>query len=218
MLTADKPEVAEPKRSDVKPELTLVERAALIDDGYLTLRPGEKGAQHLVLTDKAWDWAASANSVSLLKSRSAVGAEVLEALLNRLLPNLKTQGVALAEVLRPTSASASRPGVVEPQASPKNGSPVPLVEAPKRQRAEVLAAVHSLAAHSKTGAVRLAHLRAELSSLERTDVDNALRALRDEGALVLFQDDDRASLTAADHQAALIEANTPHHLIYLEKR
>jgi len=204
MLTANTPELAEPKVSDLRPELSPAERDPLLKSGFVTMRTGKNRATHLVPTDKAWEWAARTMPVNLLKSRSPVGAEVLEALLNRLLPNLKTQGIALADVIRSMPVTKAATDALTPT-SPSCG-------------ADVLSALRKLAKRSPSGAVRLASLRVELASFGRAEVDAALRALRDTGSVVLYQDDDRASLTEADHQAALLEANTPHHLAYLENR
>jgi hypothetical protein len=86
-----------PMQSKTRPELSPVERKPLVDHGFITLeRSG--GGQRLVLADRAWAWAADAIDVEILKSRSTVGAEALEALLQRLLPFLKRRNLQLADL------------------------------------------------------------------------------------------------------------------------
>lgn len=215
MLTAETPEFAEPKLSDVKPALSVDERAALIRGGFLETRPGLKRATHLVATEKAWAWAGRTASVSLLKSRSTVGAEVLEALLHRVLSFLHREEIPLANVLHQSPAVARE----EPVSS--TPAPVPAnrgAMSSEVPRDQVLDTIRSLASSAPAGAVRMTALRSQLVSLNRGVVDQALRALRDARLIILYQDDDRASLTQADHDAALIEADTPRHLVYLENR
>ncbi len=120
MLTAETLEVAEPKLSDVRPQLTPKERQQLLDAGYVSLRPGDGRATHLVLEDQAWQWASEADTVEV--ATSDVGAEVLQALLQLLIPFLQRQGIPLADVLRRVPSILT---VAKPQAQPKRVKQAP---------------------------------------------------------------------------------------------
>lgn len=57
---------------------------------------------------------------------------------------------------------------------------------------------------------------ARLDSIERSAL-KALLTLQDQGRLVPYRDDNTASLTDADHRAAIIVGEAPRHLVLLEE-
>jgi len=212
MLTAETPELQEPTWTNVKPKLSPTLRNQLIKFGYITSE--KRRANHLVLADKAWVWAASTAPARLPKSPE--GTQALEGLLHCLIPYLKREGIPLSDVLRrPGPAKEAEKGG-KPPPPQLQSTPVAITNGPPSD--QVLAAIRSLAGTAPTGAVRMTALRSAVGHLQRAAVDQALRALRDAQLIILYQDDDRASLTPADHDAALMEAATPRHLVYLENR
>lgn len=79
---------------------------------------------------------------------------------------------------------------------------------------DIMTAISEVAAHSPVGCARLADVRNYLGwSKEVFEAD--VLAANNKGLIVLFPDDDRASLTKADHESAVTLAVTPMHLAYL---
>jgi hypothetical protein len=192
-------EEREPAKSKAKPDLKK-DFQPLVDRGFLTLEPRGR-SKHVVLTDKAWAWAGQAAPIEILKSRSAVGAEALEGLLNRLIPFLAEHQIPLAAVLAPSSAR--EPEAVEPRA-------------PETLWPDLETACLALTGGKRKERVLLARLRASLSSIPRASLDEALLLFQRQGKLVLYREDNSAALTPEDHAAALIVGDSPRHIVYLE--
>lgn len=227
LISAETEDERQPLKSKTRPRLIAKELRPLVDNGLIELvkRDGRQG-EFIALADKAWAWAATAVDVELMKSRSSVGAEALQGLLRRLLPFLERRDVPLAALFStPNTAEPPQPtdranGRGEPaltttnretaSAAEHNGSSRPL---PQRIEAACL----SLAGGAKQKRVRLSALRKQLSSVQRTELDQALLRMQDEGRLVLYRDDNTAALTADDQDAALLVGNAPRHLVYLEE-
>ncbi len=196
MLTAETDEAREPMWSKLRPQINPAERKELLQEGLVvSARRGR--ANHLILTQKAWEWAQASTQVELAKS--AEGAIVLQSLLRRLLPYLEHRNIRLVDVMSDPSAPTSE----------ENELPV---------RNQVLTCIRTLGQAAPAGGVRLVALRAALPRFTRESVDDVLLSLRKDGLILLYPDDDRASLTAADHEAALSEGGIPRHLVYLENR
>jgi hypothetical protein len=199
LLTGRTLEEREPAKSKAKPDLKK-DFQQLVDQGYLTLEQRGR-SRHVVLSDKAWAWAERASPVEILKSRSSVGAEALEALINRLVPFLAERQIALASVL--AAASAHDEAVV--------GKPSPAALWPSIERGCL-----SLTGGKRKERVLLSSLREQLSSVSRASLDEALLLFQRQGKLVLYREDNSAALTNEDHAAALIVGDTPRHIVYLE--
>jgi hypothetical protein len=225
MIAGQTADVREPMQSKARPELTVKERAELLTKGYLSADGRGKGGGrpvHLVLTDKAWSWAARTHDVQLLHSNSKVGAEVLQGLLHRLLPYLQRHEFTLASLLAVPSGDVPLGLDLE--------SPAPIAEAggllgngaPHGARAtsplagRVEATCLKLANGRRKQRVRLSAVREELTDVPRRALDQALLDLQDAGRAVLYRDDNSAALSDADHAAALIVGDAPRHIIYLE--
>lgn len=200
MITAETPEGREPLQSKTRPELKAPERQALVKEELLTLEARGKGGKHLVLTDRAWAWAASNVDIELLKSNSKVGAEALQGLLRRLLPYLKQNELPLAALFSSTT-SELRP--------PPPPSTAPLAT-------QIESACLSLADGARKTRVRLSALRRVLSAVDRNTLDHALLMLQDKGRLHLYREDNSAALTDDDHSAAILVGDAPRHLVLLE--
>ena len=209
MITGEDINMREPKLSDAKPALDAkTDRKKLIDEGYLEVTQRGR-AKHLLLTEKAWSWAASAREVQLLKSRSSVGAEALEGLLHRLLPYLKRHEIPLAALFMEDSGP-------EPKVTPPPRAPVHDPGSVAEEAKKIEAAYLSLTGGRRQVRVLLRDLRAALSEMEKSALDRALIGMQDTKKVVLYREDNTAALTAADHEAALIVGDSPRHLVYME--
>lgn len=185
-----------------KPELKPAEKQALVDAGYLHV--SKRGAAKIITTsERAWSWAETADPVVLLKSRSALGATVLEALLNRLLPLLREREIGLSELFPREKAPKSAPAA---SASP---SPQSL---PERIEATCL----RLTSGARQTRVKLLELRRGLPDVPRSALDSALLELQREKKLVLYREDNSAALRDEDREAALLVGNEPRHLVLLD--
>jgi hypothetical protein len=194
-------------QSRTSPDLTKAERSQLLDAGFLDLE--KRGAAgYLTLTEKAWRWAGQATDVTLPRSRSAVGAEVLERLLRRLVPFLAQRRLALSELLPPLGASGTTAAPVVTHA--------PRVVAPKKLQKLIERACLRLTQGKRTKRVPLSQLRHELADVGRAELDQSLLALQDARRLVLYREDNTAALTDEDHRAALTINREPRHLVVLE--
>lgn len=220
MITAETPELREPKAGSATPGLDpKKERQPLIDKGYLNADKRGR-ATHLVLTDKAWAWAAGSIDVELMKSNSKVGAEALQGLLRRLLPYLQRNDLQLSSIFAEpprnvdgehASTTASRPMAREEPTSP---DPAPDTRVPLTETVEH--ACLQLTGGQRQQRVRLTRLREALPQVPRQVLDATLVALQDAGRAVLYRDDNTSGLTEADHAAALYVGDAPRHIVYLE--
>ena len=182
-----------PMQSKLKPELKPKERKQLVDAGLIELEERRKGrskAKYVLLTDKAWAWAAE--NLDAKFSQRANAGPALEGLLASLKAYMKGNNVSLAQLLSP------RP-------------------APPTQDAEeqIRAAYLKLSKGQWNARVRLADLRRELPPLRRQEVDDALLRMQSEQKLVLYHLDDALDRTEADEAAALDIKGFKRHLVYM---
>lgn len=186
MITAETPEVREPMKSKAKPELDPnTERKELIDHGYLETEK-RRSADHSILTDRAWAWAAESIDVELMQSKSRVGAAALQGLLRRLLPFMKAHGIALAELFADGSASAT-PETAAARRTP--AEPAPATDGALRLR--VRQACRDLVAGKPTRDVPLASLRSRLHDIPRAALDAELRQMHLDGQIALYCEGER---------------------------
>ena len=206
MLAAETPEVREPMMSKAKPDLApKTERRDLIDHGYLETEKRGR-ATHLLLTDRAWAWAAGSTDVELMQSNSRIGAAALQGLLRRLLPFMNARGIALADLFADGTASA-------PPQIPA-AEPAPAADGALRLR--VHKTCLELVAGKPSRDVPLASLRSRLPDIPRAALDAELRRMHLEGQIALYRNDNSAAITPADESAALIVGDAPRHLLYLK--
>jgi hypothetical protein len=210
MITAETPEVREPMMSKAKPDLTAPERKELTGHGYLETEK-RKRATHLILTDRAWAWAAEATDVELMQSNSRIGAAALQGLLRRLLPFMNARGIALADLFADGAAFAG-PEIPDTERNP--AAPAPATDGALRLR--IRKACLELVAGKPSRDVPLASLRSRLPDIPRAALDAELRRMHLEGQIALYRNDNSAAITPADESAALIVGDAPRHLLYLK--
>ncbi len=204
-------------QSKTRPELTLAERTQLIKEGFLTLVEYEaRAGKYLASTDNTWAWASKQPAVSLMKSSSPVGAEILEALLHRLVPYIEKHELTLADLF-PLREVEGPPLVIKEEGSR------PKAPKPKKSKAKAQSlgerieqACLSLAQGKRKTRVRLSALRHHLDDVERSSLDRSLLEMQDAQRILLYRDDNTAGLTDEDRLAALIINNEPRHLVLLE--
>lgn len=206
MITAETPEIREPMLSKAKPDLNpKTERKELIKHRYLeTEKRGS--ATHLVLTDRAWAWAAEATDVELMQSNSRIGAAALQGLLRRLLPFMYARGIALAELFADEAASTGPETPASERTETSDGG----------LRLRIRQACLDLVASKPTRDVALAALRSRLRDVGRAALDAELRQMHLDGQIALYRNDNSAAITPVDESAALIVGDAPRHLLYLK--
>lgn len=192
----------EPAMSKAKPELKPAERKALVEAGLIRLERRGR-SQHLVLEDKAWDWAVEHFEVELAKTSSA--SPILQKLLLLLGQHLQSHQVSLSSVLRPTSTamiSTENAMISETSSSASN------LEDRIRQ------AYSQVVTHPSEVGVRLVQLRQQLSDFSAKEIDRTLRQMQLAGELVLMALEDPTEITPADEQAALDIDGQKCHIVY----
>jgi hypothetical protein len=211
LITSNQGQAEGVMSSKTRPELKPTEREELVRNELLHVE--EKGrAKYLRPTDKAWAWAANASDVTLLKSRSSVGAEALEALLHRLLPFLSENGMPLADLFATRAVESG----LSMQQVKKRAHGAQHVENGEALSQRIEAACLALSGGARKARVRLTALRRALSGVDRAALDEALLSMQDGGQIVLYRDDNSAGLTQDDHEAALHVGGAPRHIVYLE--
>ncbi len=210
MISAETHELREPKLGEVTPRLDPTkERQPLIDAQFLEKVRRGRGS-HLVLTDKAWRWAAQYADVEIMKSCSRDGAIALQGLLRALVPFLRDHDLSLAEVIQSRDKGQGHSVVATTgKASRPSGNGVSL-EFQIRQICD------DLTSHDLTRAIRLSSLRAALPAVSRHTLDIELRRMQDGGSVALYRDDNTARITAEDTRDALMVGDEPRHILYLK--
>jgi hypothetical protein len=160
-------------------------------------------SSHIVLEDKAWDWAASHLDHEL--PNTAKAAKVLRVVLRKLGTTLDATDRSLADFVREAKAIPALPTLAP---EPPDSSDGDLED-------EVREACLDLTHGAPKQRVRLTDLRRRVSA-PRDALDAALTAMQRAGRLVLFKIENPAELTPADESAALYIAGNPRHLVYLE--
>lgn len=179
----------EPKISEMKPQLSPKRRKVLQDRGLVELEKRGR-AQHLVLTDEAWRWAAEHLDADF--SINVNGGRALAGLLPRLKAYMDRHGVSLAEIL----ASGEVPGSDD-------------------METRIREAYRAASGGEWNVPVRLADLRRELADIPRETQDQALLEMQSAGVLVLYPNNDPRDLTSEDQTAALDVVGAKRHLVYM---
>lgn len=193
----------EPAISNVKPDLKASERRPLLDAGLIELVKQGR-SQRIVLTDKAWDWAAENFETELSKSNFAV--PVLEALLKQLGAYFKRRQISLAEFLSGQDA-------LEEELEPVAAAPPDFTELASRIRAAYLEA----SGGEYMVRVRLAHLRRLLADIPREMLDQALIEMSRLGKIVPMRLDDPQEINPEDEKAALNFGGEKKYIVYLKE-
>ena len=195
----------EPAMSKVKPELSPAERGPLIESGLIILEKRgiiqeKRGkskrivSNHIVLTDKAWEWASEHFEVELSKSPSA--APVLEGLLKIAGRYLQAHKIPISEFLKPRVDAASTVRDIEPM---------------------IRNAYLLLSGGEFNRRVRLCELRQFIDDCSRSEMDEALIRMGRAEKLTLMRLDDPQEIKLEDEQAALISGGQKNHIIYMRE-
>jgi hypothetical protein len=198
MFFGTTPEEREPMQSKVSAQRT--ERDALVASEIL--RKVKRGrSQHLVLGDDAGDFVMEHLGAALPKTPSA--GKLLSRVLGHLGEFLQTHGHSLEDFM---GAAAAKATSREPNHA-KSG-PTDIVQA-------VREAYLDLSHGQKRQRIRLADLRRQVA-IPADILDRTLLAMQQDGQVVLYKLDNAAEISTEDAHAALLIANEPRHIVYLE--
>jgi len=206
----------EPMVSKAKPGVDKKKLGPLLDAGLVVLEKRGR-ANHIVLTDRAWQWAEDHLDAEFSPRANATPA--LQGLLPKLKNYLKQSGTPLAELLTaegpPNEESDVRvPGTViatpDPEVAPN--SPPETISIEEAIRMAYL----SLTRNQWETRVRLADLRKHLTLYPRDTQNSALLRMQSAGQLVLYRLDDPQDTFDADRDAALYLGSDPRHLVYMK--
>jgi hypothetical protein len=213
LVFADTAERREPKQSDVK--LAPKMREELVKAGLLSKEKRGR-AQHLVITSKAYEWAAENLGTTLAKTEKS--SVVLQQVLFRLKTFIGSDPAALKKFAGRKEVAAPAP------VPPKNRGSVTAARRPPRKngtaasipiREQIRAVYFALTNGALRERVLLKDLRSRVAGA-RSVVDDALLAMQKDREVVLMGFDDPNERTAADDEAALHIAGNPRHVLYLQ--
>ncbi len=192
----------EPMVSKAKPGVDKKKLAPLLDAGLVVLEKRGR-ANHIVLTDRAWQWAEENLDAQFSTTPSVTIA--LRGLLPRLKHYLKQTGTPLAELL----------GAVEEEAEKER----PESPAPGQTSIDdaIREAYLALSGGQWDTRVRLAPLREKLAAFPKDAQDQAFLRMQAGGRLVLYRLDDPQDTFEADRAAALCIGSDPRHLVYMKE-
>ncbi|MBL7646280.1 MAG: hypothetical protein JNK74_08850 [Candidatus Hydrogenedentes bacterium] len=191
----------EPMVSKAKPGVDKKKLGPLLNAGLVALEKRGR-ASHIVLTDRAWQWAEENLDAQFSTTPSVTIA--LRGLLPRLKHYLKQTGTPLAELLGAVEAAE--------QARPESPAPEPIsIDDAIRD------AYLALSGGQWETRVRLAPLREKLAAFTKEAQDQALLRMQADGRLVLYRLDDPQDTFDADRAAALYIGNDPRHLVYMKE-
>ncbi len=195
LITGDEPAI-----SKVRPELKPAERKPLIDFGLIELVKRGRST-HIVLTDKAWDWAAGHFEVELSKSNYA--APILQELLKKLGSYLNSHKIPLVEFLvyKNTTIEHSESGAAV------------LSDLGAKIREAYLQA----SGGEYNVRVRLSQLRQLVDDLPQAEVDKVLIQMGLVGKITLMHLDDPQEICPEDEQAAVNIGGQKNHIVYMRE-
>lgn len=189
--------------------------------------PGKRTTRPLfiILEDRGWAWLSDHMDLPIWRSNTA--SDVLQGLVSQLRAYMDRQQIALGELLSNTQAASHAAGISDHQDAIVNAAAdtpradTPRAETPRADtavvRQEIAATYARLASKQSNSRVRLAAIRHELSEFAREDVDVALRAMLNDGEIVLNRLDNPAEITLED-EAAMIKTSLgdPRHIMHME--
>jgi hypothetical protein len=199
-------------QAELTPEVKKSDREALVMAKLITANRVGRGLR-LRLEDRGWAWTNANLSADVLPKAHRTLADVMA----RLREYLAKSGATLADFIgsepeetirqQPTPRKRSKGGV-----KPTKPKRLSQVVVRKRIESAYLALTHG----RKNEPVRLAHLRAELSDIERATLDAAFaRILKGDKTASLMRHDDPHQIDQADHDAAFSPAGEPFHVIWI---
>jgi hypothetical protein len=195
----------EPSLSNAKPGLTSKERTPLEEAGLIRLDKRGR-SKHIVLTDKAWGWAA-AHLDAAFSAGSPAAAPALAGLLRRLKSYLEVQDLALADFLHP------HPLQPKPEAKPSSGSVS--AASPADIETSVVRAYLQASGSIWNVWIKLAEIRRRLPDVPRADLDRELLRLEKAKRAILYPIEDSDALHREDEAAALTVAGFKRHIVLM---
>ncbi|MDD8026758.1 MAG: hypothetical protein PHI34_09600 [Acidobacteriota bacterium] len=195
----------EPPISATKPKLSPKERAQMEEAGLIRLEKRGR-SNHIVLTDKAWGWAAG-HLDAAFSSNSPAAAPALGGLLKKLKAYLVVGDLALADFLHPRPAKPKLEA--KPQAVPS------LTAASADLEAAVVRAYLQASGSAWNVWVKLTEIRRRLPDVPRPDLDAALIRLEKAKRAILYPIDDPQSVRPEDTAAALVVAGFKRHIVLM---
>jgi hypothetical protein len=198
-------------QAELIPKVKKADREVLVKEKLITVSKVGRGLR-LMLSDTGWAWTATHLDVALPPAQ-----RTLSDLLMRLDEHLAKSDNTLADFIgrKPEGLLPEPPSA---QKRDKGGASTPSTKAlsPVEVRQRIEAAYLKLTHGRKNETVRLAHLREELSDLDRATMDAALgRILKGDKKALLMRHDDPRQLDEADHDAAFSPAGEPFHVIWI---
>jgi len=195
----------EPMQSKVPlSTFTTADRKELVDVGLIYLEQ-RKSAKHLILTDKAWDWASMHLDAPISKTQQA--APLLQTLLCTLKAFLQAQDMPLVELL--TAKGPRMPPPIHRNGNTPSAETINLPE-------QIISAYKVVSGGQFYVDVRLAALRAQLPDFSREEMDEVLHQMQLDGLITLMRLDDPQSITAEDAAAALDVHGDKRHVAYVK--
>lgn len=187
--------------SKIKPRLTPAERKTLEQAGLIRLEKRSR-AQHVVLEDKAWDWAVENYDVELSLSQYAV--PVLQKLLVKLGQYLRSHSISLADCLTVSPAP-------EPTPDDKTASGTHIEERIREAYAQIPAS-------SSGFRVRLLKLRSHLDDVSPRLIDETLSKMQRRGELSLMPMEDPQEISSEDEEAAIdVGGGDKRYFVYIKQ-
>jgi hypothetical protein len=182
-------------QKDIRPEVKKSDREALIRAGLIASDKRGRRGLWLEMTDKGWAWAAG-HLDSNLPKRSTAGTTILQAWLTQLKAFMEARGLVLSDILGPQQQQ--------------------LIDYPTvRQR--IRTAYLDLTGGRFNTRAHLSNIRERLKDIDRATLDEVLIRMQREQEASLYQLDNRAEITDADHTAAIYVGSEPRHILWIER-
>jgi hypothetical protein len=180
-------------------KLTAAERDELVRSGLIEQEKHHRALFHR-LGERGWSWIGEHMDPDFPPRSNVV--PLLKLLLNRLDAYMKATGTPLSAIM-------------SPQLTP-GPSPAPEPEPAGDLTDAIRQAYLGLAGGRWNTRVRIADLRGALPDVARGTLDEELRRLQQNGALVLYSIDDPRDIGPQDQAAAVDVAGAQRHLVYME--
>jgi len=199
-------------QAELIPKVKKADREALVMAKLITANRVGRGFK-LKLEDRGWAWAHANLSGDVLPKAHRTLSDVMA----RLSEYLAKSGETLADFIGSEPEETLQQQPTERKHSKGGGKPTqPKGPSPAFVRKRIESAYLALTHGRKNEPVRLAHLRAELSDLDRASVDAEFaRILKGDKTASLMRHDDPHQIDQADHDAAFSPAGEPFHVIWI---
>lgn len=193
-----------PAQSQIAPRLTTQERQQLVDAGLIELVDPKKliadglidskskAKKHIVLTDKAWDWAVEHYNVKL-SANTSPAVDALQTLLINIGAFVSSNEFALTDLIRP---------------QPKSDANL---------EQKIREAYINASDNRYNTQVRLAQMRKLLTNFSSEQIDEALGKMELGGEVVLMTLDDPQEIYPEDEQAAIDLGGQKRYILYMKE-